>query len=77
MARQVSLSIAHDRMPDLTLREVMHRSISFGSRDKYQLELSAHGVQVIRGLEVEDIELIRDWCNEALEAAEAMKVAAE
>lgn len=77
MARLETLSIPHDRMPELTLREPLYRSISFGSRDLYQIELSAHGFEATRGLDLADLEAIRDWCNRAIETAEAMKVAAE
>lgn len=72
MARQETLHIPHDRMPELTLREVSYRSISLRPGELYQVELTAHGFEATRGLDVEDIKSIRDWCNEAIAKAEAL-----
>lgn len=77
MAQMETLLLETGRGPALIVREPVYQSIKCIPDHPFEITLETVDFSAQRWLAVADLIQIRDWCNEAIEAAQAMKVAAE
>jgi len=68
MARIETLKLDHPNMPAFDLCRVGHRVTGAASGEIYTVGLSGFGFEIDRPLSLDDLILIRDWCNEVIAA---------